>query len=331
MGNKKIGKIEKTMDADLTIAEYKKQMKVTGYAQRTIDLYGWGLNGFKGYLQDQQIGDLRKVNHQTILDYQAQVRSEPTAVETSAIKIRAVKRLFEHLTDAHRLLINPTEGIVETNRQKRKIGTVLTVAEMKTLLDQPNLSLPMQIRDKAIMEVLYCTGIRSDELLNLQVYDADLKDKVLFIGKGKGKKQRIVPLGRKAVTYLKEYLQNIRPRCAGKNPKERTMFLNQQGRPLTWNCIRVRINEYRLKAGIKKSIGLHAFRRSCATHMLQQGADIRYIQKLLGHKYLKTTQLYTKVMPTDVKKTHDKTHPGVKGKRRKAKGQRLKKDKNHED
>jgi site-specific recombinase XerD len=109
------------------------------------------------------------------------------------------------------------------------------------------------------------------------------------------------------------------------------MFLNQQGRPLTWNSIRVRINEYRLKAGIKKPVGLHAFRRSCATHMLQQGADIRYIQKLLGHKYLKTTQLYTKVVPTDVKKTHDKTHPGVKGKRRKAKGQRLKKDKSHED
>ena len=319
------------MDAQVTIAEYKKQMKVTGYAQRTIDIYGWGLKAFGGYLQDQQIGDLRRVNHQTILDYQAQVRAEPAAMETQAIKIRAVKRLFEYLTDAHRLLINPAEGIVETNRQKRKIGTVLTIAEMKTLLEQPNLSLPMPIRDKAIMEVLYSTGIRSDELLNLQVYDADLKDKVLFIGKGKGKKQRIVPLGKKAVTYLKEYLENIRPRCARKNPKERTLFLNQQGRPLTWNNVRVRINKYRLKAGIKKSIGLHAFRRSCATHMLQQGADIRYIQKLLGHKYLKTTQLYTKVVPTDVKKTHDKTHPGVKGKRRKAQGTGSRKDKMHED
>jgi len=297
------------MDVVIVITEYKNQLKVIGYAPKTIEGYAYGLSCFKNWLLDNNITDLKKITRQTILDYQADVMSGAKAVETKAIKIRAVKRLFEYLEDTHRLLINPTEGIVETCRKNRKTGRVLTTKEMTKLLDQPNLSLNSQIRDKAVMEVLYATGIRSDELLRLNIYDPDFKDKVLYIRKGKGKKQRVVPLGDAAVKYLKEYLEKIRPRHARRNPKEKTLFLTVEGLPLTWNCMRTKIDMYRKQAGIKEPVGLHAFRRSCATHMLQQGADIRYIQKLLGHKYLKTTQQYTKVMPVDVKKIHLKTHP----------------------
>ncbi len=302
------------MNIDVTIAEFKQHMKTIGYAPKTLECYGYGLKCFKSFLKRANINDLRKVNHQTVIDYQDKVMKEPKAAETKAIKIRAVKRLFEHLTNTHQLLINPAEGIVEICRKNPKIGRVLTIEEMKTLLCQPNLSLNSQIRDRAIMEVLYSTGIRSDELLNLHVYDADFKDKVLFIRKGKGRKQRVVPLGKTAVKYLREYLENIRPKHAKKNPRERKLFLTVEGLPVTWNCIKVKIHTYRLKAGIKTSFGLHTFRRSCATHMLQKGADIRYIQKLLGHKYLKTTQRYTKVMPVDVKKCHEENHPNAKKK-----------------
>jgi site-specific recombinase XerD len=284
-------------------------MKMKGYARKTIELYAWGLDRFAGYLQEHEIDDLRKVNLQTVMDYQAEVGAQDLAEDTRAVKIRAVKRLFEYLMDGHKLLINPTEGIIETNIRRRKMGTVLTIEEMKRLLAQPNLSLPLDIRDRAVMEVLYSTGIRSNELMNLYVYDADLKDRILFVRKGKGRKQRIVPLGTMAVTYLKEYLEKIRPRYARKNPKERKLFLSLNGLPITWNTVRRRVNEYRKEAGIKKQMGLHVFRRSCATHMLQKGADIRYIQKLLGHKYLKATQIYTKVYPIDVKNTHNATHP----------------------
>ncbi len=303
-----------TMDVNVTIMEFKQHMQTIGYAPKTIESYQYGLKCFKSYLQKKEIEDIKRVNHQMIIDYQSEVMKEPKATETKAIKIRSIKRLFEHLTDTHRLLINPTEGIVEACRKHRKIGRVLTIKEMMILLEQPNLSLNSQIRDRAIMEVLYSTGIRSDELLKLKVYDADLKDKVVYIRKGKGKKQRVVPLGSRAVKCLKEYLDNIRPKHARKNPKERKLFLSVEGLPLTWNCIRTKIDGYRRKAGIKKPVGIHAFRRSCATHMLQKGADIRYIQKLLGHKYLRTTQQYVKVMPVDVKQTHNKTHPNTKGK-----------------
>jgi integrase/recombinase XerD len=233
-------------------------------------------------------------------------------MESKAHKIRPVKRLFEYLTQTHRLLINPTEGIVETCRKNRKPGTVISVTEMKKLLDQPNLSLRPHLRNKAIIEILYATGIRLDELVSLKVYDVDLKDKVLHI-QGKGRKQRVVPLGKRAAGYLKEYLEKIRPWWARKSPRERSLFLNHHGQPLSRDSVQAFIRKYRLSAGIKKPVSPHTFRRSCATHMLQQGADIRYIQKLLGHQHLSTTQIYTKVVPAEVKQTHNKTHPGIRG------------------
>ncbi|CAB1063833.1 Site-specific tyrosine recombinase XerD, partial [Olavius sp. associated proteobacterium Delta 1] len=301
------------LDVGVTITEYKQQLKSLGYAASTIEGYRKNLDLFKRYLQSHDIAGLREVTHQVICDYQEKVMAEPIAMESKALKIRPVKRLFEYLVSTHRLLINPTEGIVETSRRNRKIGTVLTVAEVRRLFKQPNLSLRTGIRDRAIMEVLYSCGIRLDELLNLQVYHVDFKDKVLYIRKGKGKKQRVVPLGKNARKYLKEYLEKIRPWYARKNPKERKLFLNQSGLPMTAVNVRVNLRKYRDEAGIKKSASPHTFRRSCATHLLQNGADIRYIQQLLGHRHLKTTQAYTKVMPLEVKQTHNKTHPGIRG------------------
>lgn len=299
------------MDVAVTVAEFKRYLRARGYAKKTIGTYDWCIDEFRDYLLSIDIIDLRKVNHQVILSYQAKLNKSPLAMNSKAVKIRVVKRLFEYLTESNRLLINPTEGIIVTLRGKRKIGTVITMDEMRLLLDAPNLSLPSHIRDRAVMEVLYSTAIRSNELMNLHVYDVDFEDKVLFIRKGKGGRQRVVPLGPSALSYLREYLENVRPVQVRKNPKERKLFLNEFGNPLTWTVARERIKVYRNQAGIKKAFSLHAFRRTCATHMLQQGADIRYVQKLLGHKHLRTTQVYTKVIPVDVKKIHNKTHPNT--------------------
>lgn len=300
------------MDVEVTIKEFKGMLKAQGYAESTVEGYRKNLDQFRRYLEALKIIDLRKVSKQIILDYQAEVMANTkNAMETKALKIRPVKRLFEYLLDSHQLLINPTAGIVEICRRNRKIGTVLTVEEIKKLLDQPNLSFTCQIRNKAIMEVLYSTGIRLDELLGLSVHDPDFKDKVLYVRRGKGRKQRVVPFGKIALKSLKEYLENIRPRHAKRNFGERTLFLDNTGKPLSPASIRQFIREYRIAAGIKKPVSPHTFRRTCATHLMQQGADIRYIQTLLGHRSLKTTQMYTKVMPVDLKATHNKTHPGL--------------------
>jgi integrase/recombinase XerD len=300
------------LDILATITEYKHHLKAIGYAPSTIANYRKYLDQFKRYLQDLGVSDMRKVTHQMIVNYQASVMAESVAMETKALKIRPVKRLFEHLVTTHKLLINPCEGIVETCRKHRKIGPVLTVEEVKLLMDQPNLSLKTGIRDRAIMEVLYATAIRLNELLSLEVYHVDLADKTLYIRKGKGKKQRVVPLGKAATARLREYLKKIRPYYAKKSPRQRRLWLNHSGRALSAESIRAALRKYRLEAGITKPVSPHTFRRSCATHLVAAGADIRYIQKLLGHRHLKTTQSYTKVMPVEIKQTHEKTHPGAK-------------------
>lgn len=299
------------MDVIVTIAEFKQHLKAKGYAAATIASYRKGLAQFSHYLQTRDIDDLRRASAKVIEDYRLQVMAEPIAAESKALKLRPVKRLFEHLVASHKLLINPTEGLVETCRSNRKIGTVLTADEIKALLNQPNLSLKTGIRDRAILEVLYSTAIRLDELTSLEIYHADLADKVIFIRKGKGARQRVVPLGKTAARYLREYLEKIRPYYARKVSKQRRLFVNHFGRAMTKGGIRQMLRKYRLEAGIGKPVSPHTLRRTCATHMLAAGADIRYVQKLLGHKQLKTTQAYTKVMPVDIKKTHAKTHPKI--------------------
>jgi integrase/recombinase XerD len=298
------------MDVAVTIAEFKQHLKALGYAPSTIDGYRKGLGQFLRYLAVRGIGDLRKVSHQVILHYQQTVMAESIAMESKALKIRPVKRLFEHLVETHRLLINPTDGIVETCRKHRKIGPVLTPEKVKLLMGQPNLSLRTGIRDRAMMEVLYATGIRLDELLTLEVYHADLADGVLYIRKGKGRKQRVVPLGKTATAWLREYLEKIRPHYARKYPRQRRLLLNHSGMALSPESVRQALRNYRLSAGIAMPVSPHTLRRTCATHLLQAGADIRYVQKLLGHRHLKTTQAYTKIIPVDVKRMHEATHPG---------------------
>jgi integrase/recombinase XerD len=298
------------MNIQTTITEFKQYLKARNYAEKTIEGYRKGLEWFAAFLNEQGIEDLRKVSREVMVAYQEKVQAQPIAMESKALKIRPIKRLFEYLVERNLLLINPTEGMVETCRKNRKIGTVLTMEEMQSLLNQPNLSLKTDIRDRAILEIFYSTGIRLDELINLEIYHADLKDQVLYIRKAKGRKQRVVPLGKSASQYLREYLEKIRPYYAKKNPKERRLFINHSGLAMTPEAIRQILRKHRIDAGIKKSVSPHTLRRTCATHLVQQGAHIRYVQELLGHSHLSTTQIYTKVMPKEVKEMHNTYHPG---------------------
>ncbi len=295
------------LDVTNVITGFVNGLKVVGYAESTLDNYGRNLAYFKKYLLARNLYDLRAVIPQIITEYQQAVAALPLAEESKALRIRPVKRLFEHLVNDHRLLINPAEGIVETCRKHRKIGPVLTLEEIKTLLACPDLSLMTGIRDRAILEVFYSSAIRLRELLNLETYDADFKERVLFIRLGKGRKDRVVPLGKKAGKRLESYLHVVRSKLDANGRS--ALFLNRFGRPLTGYCVHALLRKYRIVTGIKKLVSPHTLRRTCATHLLQQGADIRYIQELLGHKRLETTQAYTKVIPMEVKQTHERTHP----------------------
>jgi integrase/recombinase XerD len=297
------------MDVVVTINEFIAHLKARGYAHATIESYTSNIGQFGRYLQQRDLDSLKKVTPEVIDQYRQTVMGQSIAAESKALKIRPVKRLFEYLADNHRLLVNPTEGIVETSRKNRKIGTVLTVEEVQRLLAQPDLSCKTGIRNRAIMAVLYATGIRKNELLSLKTDDADLKENALYVRKGKGGKERVVPMGKSAARHLAGYLGKVRPVYIRKRSDERALFVNRFGAALSGGSIQAFLTKYRLAAAIAKPVSPHTLRRSCATHLLQQGADIRYIQQLLGHKHLSTTQMYTKVAPMDVKATHDRTHP----------------------
>lgn len=298
------------MDAVVTIKAFKEHLQACGYAPATIEIYRKGLDEFARYLNQQKITDLRSVSPDTLLEYRQILMSQSIALESKALKIRPVKRLFEHLTGRHRLLLNPAEGIVETCRKQRKTGAILTIDETRRLFTQPDPTTNIGVRDRAVMQLLYSTGIRLGELLSLKLYHVDFKDQVLYVRRGKGNTQRVVPLGKSAAQCLGQYMEKTRPGQEGKNTEStQALFLNRFGRPLAGGSVHAMLRKYRRMAGIKKPVSPHTFRRTCATHLLQQGADIRYIQELLGHKHLGTTQIYTRVLPVEVKQTHQKAHP----------------------
>ncbi len=297
------------MDVTVIIARFKEVLAARGYSPATVTSYSQNISLFSRWLSAKAITDIKQITVKVIADYQADVRQRPVAEQTKALYLRPVKRLFEYLVDSNQLLINPAEGIVETRTANRKLAPVLSRDQVKRLLESPNLSTTTGIRDRAVLEVLYATAIRRGELLNLCIYDVESADKVLYIRKGKGRVQRVVPMTKAAVSYTKEYMIRIRPRWAKKAPRQRRLFLANNGKAMNGSALQAVIRKYRLEAGIKMPVSAHTLRRSCATHMLRSGADIRYIQALLGHRHLKTTQVYTRVAVADLKQTHNQTHP----------------------
>ncbi len=285
-------------------------LRLRKYSPATLDNYGDQLKCFGEWLERQGIVDLRALARQDIRDYQAAVKQAPIGRETQALRLRAVKRLFNHLVDTAVILLDPTEGIQEVSRRETLPRPVLTQTEVRKLLDAPNTSLPQGIRDRALMEVLYASGIRVGELEKVTIHHVDLPTQTLQVRHAKGGRPRTVPLGKTATRWLKEYLTQVRPRLAKRRPFERTLFLVRGGKPLVQTQIRHLLQDYRKQAKIKKGVTPHILRHTCATHLLQQGADIRAIQQLLGHICLDSTVIYTRVAPLEVKATHQQYHPG---------------------
>ncbi len=285
-------------------------LRLKKYSPATLDNYGDQLKRFGEWLERQRIVDLRTLTRQDIRTYQATVKQEPIGRETQALRLRAVKRLFNHLVDTAVILLDPTEGIQEVSRRETLPRPVLTQTEVRKLLDAPNTSLPQGIRDRALMEVLYASGIRVGELEKVTIHHVDLPTQTLQVRHAKGGRPRTVPLGKTATKWLKEYLTQVRPRLARRRPFERTLFLVRGGKPLVQTQIRHLLQDYRKQAKIKKGVTPHILRHTCATHLLQQGADIRAIQQLLGHICLDSTVIYTRVAPLEVKATHQQYHPG---------------------
>jgi integrase/recombinase XerD len=291
---------------------FKQHLQAHGRSPATVDLYTDQAGCF---LKSIAACDIRQVTKSHIEAYIAglyehrTIEGRPYSTGTLCVKVRAVKRLFEYLESANIIFINPCESIREPQKDKTLPRHVLTAKEMQKLLDQPNLGLMTGIRDRAVLEVFYSTGIRLEELCALTVFDADLAGGMIRVNKGKGQKDRVVPMGRHAVKCLREYITQARPRLTKKNRKTRHLFVNCYGGPLSSQVVGIMIRTCARKAGIGKQVTAHCLRHTFATALVKNGADIRAVQKMLGHVDLKTTEQYIRSLGLDIKAVHQKTHP----------------------
>jgi len=230
---------------------------------------------------------------------------------SQAVRLAAIRSYFRWLTKNNYILSNPAADLELPRAEKRLPRTVLTAREAEIILGLPNTRTLAGLRDRAILEMLYSTGMRRMELVNLKIFDVDVERGILLIRQGKGMKDRMIPIGDRALAWMKKYLEDVRPKLA-MNPDDGTLFLTKEGSPFARGGLTNLIRLYMDKADLGKTGSCHVFRHTMATLMLEGGADIRYIQQMLGHANISTTEIYTRVSIRKLKEIYMATHPGAK-------------------
>jgi integrase/recombinase XerD len=231
------------------------------------------------------------------------------SVGTQANRLAAVRKFFSWLLSEQQIAYNPATTLQLPKQPQRLPRGVLTKLEARRLIESTPTTKPRDIRDRAILETLYATGIRRAELLALTIYDADLQSATLRIEHGKGNTKRVVPLTQSAIAALKLYLEEARSLFAHEAGQVRLFVSSRSGGPLDDDDIVRIVAKGAVRAGIRKHITPHTLRHSCATHLLKGRADIRQIQKLLGHRRLSSTEVYTRVELTDLHEVIARCHP----------------------
>lgn len=232
----------------------------------------------------------------------------PLSFASQHTELVPLKAYFKWLARERRILYNPASELVMPKAPRKIPRYVLTVEEIERILNEADTATPSGVRDRAMMEVLYSSGVRRNELAHLDVTDVDTKRGSLLVREGKGRRDRLVPLGGRACGWVERYLVEVRPQLLAVTESGR-LFLTDYGTPFDADWLGEFIKRYIQRAGIAVPGACHLFRHACATHMLENGADIRYIQALLGHASLTSTQIYTNVSIQKLKQIHDATHP----------------------
>lgn len=277
-----------------------------GLAQNTLESYGRDLRQFQSYLHSSQIDIVKDSSRNTILSYLNSLQNKGRAVSTISRNLAAIKSFYQYLVRERYLEKDPAANL-ESPKLEKKLPKILSIAEVEELLRQPNTYTPTGLRDKAMLELLYATGIRVSELISLNISDINL-DMGYIKCYGKGAKERIVPLGSIAAKCVQDYVNKGRPKLV-RTYEEPALFVNHHGNRLTRQGFWKIIKRYAREANIMKEITPHTLRHSFATHLLENGADLRSVQEMLGHADISTTQIYTHVTKNHLKEVYDKTHP----------------------
>lgn len=297
--------IEKLSLEFITKLEHEK-----GFSEHTLRAYHKDLLQFDVFLKAEKSRSLEGINHLLLRKFLAVLRSKNYSKTTIARKLASIRSFFKFLIQKGELVSNPFE-MLRTPKQEKKLPHFLSINEVDVLLKTPDCSNVMGMRDMAILETLYSTGIRVSELVGLDDNNIDFFGGMIKV-QGKGKKERLVPIGSHAIKAINEYVdskskskENDKKQISRSGP----LFLNKFGGRLTARSVARSLDKYLKMSGVNLLTSPHTFRHSFATHLLDKGADLRAVQELLGHSNLSTTQIYTHVTTERLKSVYDKAHP----------------------
>jgi integrase/recombinase XerD len=277
-----------------------------GLSKNTIDAYSHGLNRFLDSLRKKEIQEMPSVSKFDVRAFLLALRKQGLSTKTVLRNLVAIRTFFQFLIQEGILEANPIEEL-ESPKIAKTLPEILTLKEVEQLLEQPNPQTPLAIRDRAMLEVLYATGMRVSELTHLPINQVNLEGGYVLVF-GKGSKERIIPLGSEAMKWVALYLKAARERLA-KGKESPFLFINRSGRGMSRQQFWKNIKAYGRRAGIRKRITPHLLRHSFASHLLEGGADLRSVQMMLGHVDISTTQIYTHVTGERLKKIHQRYHP----------------------
>lgn len=301
---------------------YLDQLRARHYSETTLEAKGRYLRYFAAWCEDRSIRRPAEVTlplveryQRWLFHYRKATTGEPLSVHSQRSYLAALRPYFKWLVQQRYILANPASELVIPRRIKHLPRDILTADEAERVLSEPDLTDPLGVRDRVILETFYATAVRRVELVRLRLPDLDLGRGAAIIQEGKGGQQRAVPLGERCQAWLEKYLREVRPQLAVE-PDDGTLFLNNLGEPFSLNGMTHLVRDYVLDSGVGKKGACHLFRHTAATLMLEGGANVRYIQELLGHADLETTEIYTHVTIDKLQAVHRLTHPGAQLRRR---------------
>lgn len=306
--------------------QYLQSMILRNCSERTIEYWAMNLLRFNTWCADRGIEEITELTpeilsayRQHLFHYRNEHTNKPLKFSTQCCYLIVVRRWFTWLHAQGVLPDDIGRNFEIPKPEKRLPMEILTADEVESMLNQTNVKRPLGIRDRAIIETFYSTGIRNSELMNLQLYDVDEERKIVVIRQGKGKKDRVVPIGDRAIQWTKKYMADVRPDLVAQTDPHQILFVAATGRPFVRGHLSIIVRSYLKKAGIKKKGSCHLLRHTAATLMMENGADLRSLQQFLGHARLTTTQIYTHVSISRLQEVHAKTHPASRQKKRRKK------------
>jgi integrase/recombinase XerD len=282
------------------VESYLVYLRAKGYTEGTIRWQCSHLTRFRQYLLRHKVSAFTDVTAELIESYLSHLKRDGVSVRTRQAHLSAIKGFYLFMVRQNLIPNSPAEGI-KPPKEGVSLPVILTPDEVMKILLTPNIRTPIGLRDRSILELLYSTGIRRQELVNLNLIDLDLERGYLQVIQGKNRKDRVVPVGFIACTLLEAYIKLARWGFA-KDPKETALFVDsQKGKRLSKNTVTHIVSKVVHESGVKKKVSPHTFRHTMATHMLKNDADIRYIQAILGHASVATTEIYTRLEIEDLK------------------------------